>query len=536
MLTRLQKIVVSLTIIFLVIVVNNLFFYNLYKQMVSTETVPTYRNVNNGGDQMVYFSLIRQAAEGKNVLLNLYTNEEQVGLISPLWWLLGKIVKITNLSIPVAYYLATMFSGILLLWFVFKLGQKIFSKFWQQLALLPIISLAGGMGIFFIFRVLFPPNGEALTEFDLFTQTISADLFFGEGFGFSSLRHSPLFVLSQLALLLLFWWIAEKVDLAKWWQVILVGFGVFLLTLIHPYDAVILAVFIFVYGSLYWFNKNKSINWLKVVPLGMGALLAVIYFFYLKRIDPSFNGWSLQNVTRTPYPMSFLAGYIWLLIPAVYGCLLAWRQKNHRLQWLSLWFLASAFLLFFPVQTQRRFASGVYIPLGILAWYGWLNFWHNKNKHLQIGVTGVYIFLVSSTFFLLLILNIYHINNSKLLTTITRAELEAFKVFKGLSEENDIILSKYTTGNLLPAFISRKVYVGHGHQTVDWPEKIYFSNWFFKTNGQEKLKHQQLLKRKIDYIWLGVEEKESGITGLYDEQFFKKIFSNQVVTIYGVVK
>lgn len=536
MLTRLQKIVVSLTIIFLVVGVNSLFFYNIYKQTVSTETVPTYRNLNNGGDQMVYFSLIRQSAEGKNILYNLYTNETQVGLISPLWWLIGKMVLVTNISIPIMYYICTILSGALLLGFIFKFGKNIFTKFWQRLMVLPIISLAGGMGIFFIARVLFPISGEPLTELDLFTKTISADLFFGEGFGFTSLRHSPLFILSHLALLLLFWWVAEKIDSAKWWQIVLVGLSVFLLTIVHPYDTVILAVFIMVYGAIYWFNLSKWRNWLKVIPLGLGALLAISYFFYLKSIDPSFMGWSMQNVTRTPFPVSFLAGYIWLLIPAVYGCLLAWRQKNHRLQWLSLWLLVSAVLLFFPGQTQRRFASGVYIPLGILAWYGWLNFWHNKNKYLQAGVAGVYIFLLSSTFFLLIFLNIYTFNNNKLLTTITRGESEAFKVYKNLSNENDIILSKYKTGNLLPAFISRKVYVGHGHQTVNWPEKIYFSNWFFKADGQEKLKHQQLLKRKIDYVWLGLEEKEMGITGLYDEKYFKKMYSNKDVTIYEVVK
>ena len=284
--------------------------------------------------------------------------------------------------------------------------KKIFHKFWQQLVVLPIVSLSGGLGIFYIGRILFPDNGLPLTETDLLSKTVSADLWLGEGFGFSSLRHSPLFILSQLALLLLCWWVAERAAKAKWWENLAVGLGVFLLTLVHPYDTVVLAIFIFIYGLVNWCNKIGWKKWFKMVPLGVGALLAVIYFFYLKTIDSSFYGWSMQNITRTPFPLSLLAGYLLLIIPASYGCLLAWREKNSRLQWLVIWLLVSALLIVVPSQVQRRFASGVYIPLAILAWYGWLCFWQNKNKYLQIIIGCAYSFLLVLTFVVLMGLNI----------------------------------------------------------------------------------------------------------------------------------
>ncbi len=519
----------------MVLVVNFLFFYNLKESFEQTDLVPTYRNVNNGGDQMVYFSMIRQAMEGKNLLINLYTSENQVGLISPLWWLLGKITAISGLSIPLVYYIFTIISAFSLLFFVYYLSKGVFSFLWQQLLSLLLLVFGGGLGIFYINRILFPVGGRSLSEEDLFSKIISADLWYGEGFGFLSLRHSPLFILTQLTLVVLFWWLAEKIKKTNWWQVFLIAIGVFFLVLIHPYDAVPLAGFIFVYGLIYWRSRDQFDNWLKMVPLGLATALALIYFFYLKTIDISFLGWASQNVTRTPYPLSYLAGYFWLIIPAIYGSVLAFRHKQKRCQWLVIWLLIGAFLIFIPAPTQRRFASGVYIPMAILAWYGWLNFWQKRNQVLFFSVTTIYLIIASATFFLITALNINVINNNFQMTKITNAELAGLEFYKNNSDEDDVLLTAYSFGNLVPAYISRKVYIGHGHQTVNWSIKKQFTDWFYKDNGQEDVKYEQIKKRGINYIWIDLSKEDSFLKELKNTENFSLVFSNDKIKIYKVI-
>lgn len=531
---RWQRIVAGLVIIGLVVVVNFLFFYNLKIDNAGGDFVPTYRNVNNGGDQMVYFSLIRQSVEGKNILLNLYTNEPQLGLISPLWWLLGKITAVLNLSIPLAYYLFTMLSAAALLFFVYYLTRNLFAIYWQRLVALLLVTFGGGLGIFFVGRILFPAGGKALTEDNLFSQIISADLWYGEGFGFLSLRHSPLFILTQFSLLVLFWWLAEKISKTNWWQAWLIGVGVFILTIIHPYDVVPLAGFVLVYGLLFWREKSSWQNWLKVVPLGVGGLAAVLYFFYLRFADPSFLGWSAQNVTRTPYPLSFLAGYFWLLVPAVYGSVIAFRHGNKRLQWLAVWLVVAAFLIFLPTQTQRRFGSGVYIPIAMLAWYGWIYFWKNKNTILYLFSTIIYILFSTITFVLITCMNVNVIKTSNQLVKISAAEIQALDYYKRVSGESDVLLTSYSFGNLVPAYVSRKVYIGHGHQTINWPEKMMFLVWFYKNNGMEKQKYEQLLQRKISHVWMEKTGETNFLTSFFESEMFEKIYSNDKVIIYKV--
>lgn len=528
-------ILVSTLILILVLAVNFLFFYNLKENYVQPTLIPTYRNVNNGGDQMVYFSMIRQSAEGKNFLLNLFTDEEQIGLISPLWWFIGKVVAISGLSIPITYYLFTMASAFCLLVLVFYLTKEMFAFLWQRLLALVLMVFGGGLGIFYVNRLLFPAGGKALTEEDLFSKIISADLWYGEGFGFLSLRHSPLFILTQLILVLLFWWIAEKIKTTNWWQVMLLAVVVFFLTLVHPYDAVPLAGFIVVYGLIFWRDRKFLDNWFKMIPLGLATGLAVLYFYYLKTIDPSFLGWAEQNLTRTPYPFSYLAGYFWLVIPAVYGSVLAFRFKQKRWQWLVIWLVVAAFLIFIPSPTQRRFASGIYIPMALLAWHGWLYFWQKKNKIIFFCVTTAYFILASTTFFLIISLNINVINNNLQMTKITKDELVGLEYYKNISNESDILLTFYNFGNLVPAYISRKVYIGHGHQTVNWPDKKQFTDWFYKDNGQEDIKYEEIKKRNINYVWIDSSKDNYLLRELSNTKYFSLVYSNDKIKIYKVI-
>ena len=520
-----------LLVVIMVLIVNSLFIYSCFTGNKDPSMVPTFRHPKEGGDQMVYFSLIRQAAEGKNLLLNLYTNESQIGLISPLWWLIGKIVAITKGSIEIIYYLITIVSSIGLLLFINHLIKPLFaSGFFRQLTLY-VIAFGGGLGWLYFPKIVL----INISKLDLLATPLPVDLWYSEGFGFHTLQHSPLFVITQALIIYLLWVVAEKYESLIWTKRILIGLLAGLLTLIHPYDAIILVAFIFVFG---FFEKKQNLFnwWLKLWPIIIACVLALSYFYFLRYFDPSFLGWSKQNITQSPHPFSYILGYGFLLVPAFFGGRLLYKENNLRGRWLLIWVFLVIFLIVFPFVTnvQRRFGSGIYIPLSILAVYGLSKWIKDMSKVWALLTICFYVTLISITAVVSIILNIKIIDLKTALTFISSSENEAMSYYKNHSNVNDVLLTTKDVGNIVPAKIAKKVYIGHGHQTVKWIEKGIFTEWFYKNIGLEESKHNELVRRGINYVWIGPSEEKFPLQGLNDGQFFSLIYSNDKVRIYRV--
>jgi hypothetical protein len=521
-----------LLIFIIVIAVNSSYFYGLYEQ-TQIDGFVTQRNVKEGGDQMVYFSLMRQAAENKVLLLNLFTSEPQLGIFSPLWWTLGKIVQFSHLPVADVYYISLMASAVFLLLVVYIIIKPIFIKQQDRWLTLLFMVFAGGFGWLYYINLI----KGAYTNADLINRIIPADIWFSEGFGFHSLRHSPLFVLSQAFLIIIFWLVAEKYKQLKKWQKIALFFLTFLLIIIHPYDALTIIVFLFCYGLIIkWRQIFKW--WLSLWPLFLAITLAACYFFWLRRADPTFNGWFEQNITLSPQPLDYILGYFWFLVPAGLGVYFAYKNKQHRLLWLCLWLLSACLLMFSPIifNYQRRPGSGIYVPLGILAIYGLNETFKKKNNLLKYLLIILLISISSLTFLVSTVINLTIIKKQRSLTVVSFQEKQAMNYYQNHSQDNDVLLTSLLEGNLFPGLIGRKIYLGHGHQTINFVSKKVFSNWFFSIYGSEKAKHQELIKRKIDYIWLGPTEQENGLIELKEQKYFLPIFSNNKVKIYKVVK
>jgi len=78
---------------------------------------------------------------------------------------------------------------------------------------------------------------------------------------------------------------------------------------------------------------------------------------------------------------------------------------------------------------------------------------------------------------------------------ISRSHYQALNWLKHNTAQDAVILSTSKTSILIPAFTARMVYLGHGHQTINWPEKLSFvDNFFFQTNNADDLKKEWLKK------------------------------------------
>ena len=185
-----------------------------------------------GADKMVYFSQIEDARQGSFLLKNLYTSELQnTGLFSPLWFSLGFIAKLTGLPTIIIFHLARLVFGFILLFLLYLLLSKIFIKVkWRKIGFL-ILCFGSGLGIFTI---------SSNWHYSYLYEHVGTDLWASEANTFLTISHSPLFILSQILILIIFWWTIERLVKSKLLEVIIMGLLVLLLGLIHPYDLFII--------------------------------------------------------------------------------------------------------------------------------------------------------------------------------------------------------------------------------------------------------------------------------------------------------
>jgi len=118
---------------------------------------------------------------------------------------------------------------------------------------------------------------------------------------------------------------------------------------------------------------------------------------------------------------------------------------------------------------------------------------------------------------------------------IAKDESSAVRWLKENLSENDLVLSSSMTGNIIPAYSGRKVFIGHGHQTSEWPDKlVYVSHFFFFTNGADSQKQAWLKKEGVDYLFFGPTEKSLGQFRPKEKPYLRMIFEQGETAIFKV--
>ncbi|MBU4369982.1 hypothetical protein KKG58_04485, partial [Patescibacteria group bacterium] len=100
-------------------------------------------------------------------------------------------------------------------------------------------------------------------------------------------------------------------------------------------------------------------------------------------------------------------------------------------------------------------------------------------------------------------------------------------------EENVISNSNMVTNNLIPAFSVRKIYFGHGIETVRAARKEKEVSWFFETNKNDDEKYSFLQKEKLDYVFIDKNNKKP--YQAQEKEYLKKVFENNAASIYKVL-
>ncbi len=489
------------------------------------------------GDTNVYLSMIEQVKQGNNILINLYTSEPQLRTqISPLWLVIGYGAKFFHLSNLLAYHVARSILVILFIMVIYIFISYFVEKIKFKRIILLIVVFSSGLGFLF--------NPYLYDQNNIYEHP--SDIWITESNTFNTLFHSVhmTFSMTMIVVIFLLMLYAFKTNLYRY--SIGAGLACLLMLLIHPFNGPTIYGVLAVYLILL-FIKNKKIIWDKVKHFAVLCFIpfpAVLYFYLIQKVDWVIRAWNEQNILPSPSVWMYIIGYGFLLILLIFGLWITIKKKDEKVYFLIVWFMTSALLIYFPIYFQRRLSEGLHLPIAILAGLGAIyiyNYFRKKfgpESYLSIAFILILILFLPMTSVQVMGQDFYLYNKAQDNPSyfyLHEDEVAAMHWLRDNLTIDQIIFSAKLTGNYIPAYSGRIVWIGHGPQTADLENKIELQNWFWANDSEADKKYQLLNQYGVDYIFYSGEEKRLGDYNPATKDYLSEVFKNDEVTIYKVL-
>ncbi len=217
---------------------------------------------------------------------------------------------------------------------------------------------------------------------------------------------------------------------------------------------------------------RREIAWANLILI-FGIPLAAYNAWAISPANPIFNEWMQQNVTPSPPIWDYLIAFGPLLLLASIG---VWKSR-HMLEtkdiFLIIWILSSFMLAYAPIGLQRRFLTGISVPLAIYAGIGlWRVLIPATPERLRMPVTGATLSLISLTTILAIALPLVGVRDPDQgrYYYISRAEDETLSWLQVNASNDHVVLASPELSLFIPTRGVRVVY-GHDFETLHAAER-----------------------------------------------------------------
>lgn len=313
--------------------------------------------------------------------------------------------------------------------------------------------------------------------------------------------------------------------------------------IIQPY--VVLLTF-GVVGCLgaYHLLVSRRLSWRRalwlIVPLGVHGGIALFQYLLIAG-DPIWAQFTAQNVTASPPAIYYLLGYAPLLLPALLGLRLLWKQPSARWLMIVVWLGLVIILVYAPLPTQRRYLLGVQTPLAMLATYGWVRVVLPALSRHRRPLANLVFFAFAGLSHLFVILS----NINTLAEPYKHADLfyhpDELKGYAWLREQTPVSAIILTTfdwsgagsGGKVVAQTGRRVFLGHWIETVDFNNKLAQIATFYDSSTSNAWRETFLQAIGVNYIWYDESAKALGDWHPSQMEQLQSVFSTPKVTIYA---
>ncbi|NJN43743.1 MAG: hypothetical protein HC806_02720 [Anaerolineae bacterium] len=111
-------------------------------------------------------------------------------------------------------------------------------------------------------------------------------------------------------------------------------------------------------------------------------------------------------------------------------------------------------------------------------------------------------------------------------------EVDAMLFLDSIAKPGEVVLSSFETGNVLPAWTSTRVVIGHGPETVGLSELQPRVDAFFNEETADELRKSLLEEFGVTYVFWGPSERELGNWNLSKTPFLQEIYQEDNYSLF----
>jgi hypothetical protein len=324
------------------------------------------------------------------------------------------------------------------------------------------------------------------------------------------------------------------------------------LALLNPYVLAVAGVVLGGFWLAVWIVRRR-LPWREGLALvALGVLLAPPMAYYALQFysHPVWRSFLEQDVLPSPPVWYYMAGYGLIFLMALPGAWHVLQRRNERQLLLVVWPVMALLGVYAPLSGQRRMIFGALIPLSALAAIGLVGVlvpWIQRSRPAAWLAARGYSrerlgrMLVVLAVALASISNLFLVASSTLSATLGLPNVtqpvaveEAIAWLGQHSAPDDVILSSYRVGNIIPARIGRRVVWGHWDETAFYKEKEADVTAFFDGPTADAERQTILRRYGVDYVFHGPGEHALGDFEPSTGSYLDQVYRNHEVVIYQV--
>ncbi len=400
-----------------------------------------------------YLAKMHEGYNGAWLFTLPYTAQPGPGAAINLYYLfLGHVAAALGLSLLFTFHAARLLGALLLCLALYRFFAAIFPDKGARSWALALALFGSGFG-------------WLVLAFGAFT----SDFWVAEGYPFLAAfanAHFPFGLALQIGLLTP---LISKVAVDAR-RMAAAFFAALLISIVYPFGwLVVMAVLSgwLLVQVLRHANLTAEIRrWLCVLG---GGLPFSIYSLWVVNTHPALAQWTQQNLTPAPAFLDLLISFSPALALAFTAIYLARRRASEILLFLATWLLVGILLIYFPSSLQRRFITGLYVPVAALAMFALQNLARNPQTFKRLALS-MFIFAVPTNL-LVLSSGVQAARTQNAALYLERAELQAYQWLDQNAISTEVVLAAPDSGLYLPAYSNVRVIYGHPFETVQADER-----------------------------------------------------------------
>jgi hypothetical protein len=241
--------------------------------------------------------------------------------------------------------------------------------------------------------------------------------------------------------------------------------------------------------------------------MALGAAPVMVYDLYVYRTNPALAAWSAQNVTPSLPAWDYALGYGLVLLLAIGGAVTALRRRESTDLFLLSWAGSAMVLLYVPFALQRRFITGLHVPLVMLALTGLVQIiWPRIRASRRKLVTGLIIGATVLTNVFVPLISVIGVSQGRPPLVMSRDEAAAYAWLRQHTAWTDTVLAPVASGHFVPAWAGNRVVYGHPFETIEAEVKETEVNQFYGADATEDERRGLLDRYGVRYVLATAEE------------------------------